>query len=114
MPEVSGMFNLSFDMPGMRMGIEPKGDSLVPTKYNMNATTLDVSKNSGRTLLLVNEKGGLDQVTDQAVIDMAFKEVPMTGKADVFGQGFKLYHDAGAYAHEVPQWQKELQKNGGR
>ena len=91
-----GGFNVQFtEVPGMRMGLTLNEKGMAITNFQRKSPVINVTRNSGRTLLQVDENGGLHHVYDPQVVEQIFAQTDVSQTAEIRRQKFNLYDDSG-------------------
>ena len=97
-----GGFNVQFnEVSGLRMGLTLSEKGMTITNFQKKSPVINVTRNSGRTLMHVDENGGLHRVYDPQVVEQAFAQVDQTQTAEIQRQRFNLYDDAGRSKQQV-------------
>jgi len=91
-----GVFNINFpEVPGVRLGIEVDQDGARLTSFREGAQTLNLRKDKGRSLLVVDGQGNVNRVFDQSIMDATFGKVNLNQGGGVKNTDFTAYQDAG-------------------
>lgn len=91
-----GVFNINFpEVPGVRLGIEVDQNGARLTDLQEGAQTLNIRKDKGRSLLMVDGKGNVNRIFDQGVMDATFAKVNLAQGGTVEDVDYTAYEEAG-------------------